>query len=289
METKALTSVITPVYDGDNPQYLKEAIESILSQTYNEIEFVIVMDGVKREHLRKIIYDYKKNHSNIVIGELPENRGIVHALNKAIELAKGKYLVRMDADDISHPRRIEKLVQYLEHHPEISFLGSYEYIIDNNGITVGDYKVPSSWDAMLRLMIWKVPVAHATVAFRSSFFAKVGPYRPIYHDEDTDLWFRAAISGIKGANIPEFLYSTRRCGEWVSRKGGLKNALANFEVRKYYLSNQLFPFYARFTPYLIFLMKISPRWLFKMFYKYLLLISYFKIDKKDKISNMEKK
>lgn len=270
------------VYDGDNPNYLKNAIESILNQTFKNIEFIIILDGVKREDLKKVIYHYKETANNIVIDELPENKGLAYALNRGIKLAKGEYLIRMDADDISCTSRIEELVQYLNHHFEISFVGSYENIIDGDGNIIGEYKVPLFWNDMLKLMIWRVTVAHATVAFRSSFFTKVGPYRQVYHDEDTDIWFRAAISGLRGANIPKFLYSTRRYGEWISRKRGLKNALANFKIRKYYLTNPIFPFYAKFTPYLIFLIKISPKWLFKIFYKYFSLISYkyFKIEKK---------
>ncbi len=267
-EKYILVSVIMPVYDGDNPGYPKKAIESILCQTYKDIEFVIVMDGVKRKDLKKVIYGYQKANENIVVDKLPENLGIVHALNRAIELAKGEYLVRMDADDISHPERVGKLVSFLENNPDVYFVGSFLHEINENNEIIYYHKYPTKWKEMVQFLPWRVPVSHSAVAFRRVFFDIVGKYRDKYYqNEDYDLWFRAAVNKLEGANIPEYLYSFRIDKDFFKRRRGLKLALSEFRVKKDFLQNDRFPWYTKVSPYLAFICRMLPQWMIRFLHR----------------------
>jgi glycosyltransferase involved in cell wall biosynthesis len=263
-----LVSVIMPVYDGDNSEYLKEAIESILNQTYKDIELVIVMDGVKKEDFKKVVYGYKKFNENIVIEELPENKGIVYPLNRCIDLAKGEYLVRMDADDISHPERIERLISFLERNQAIDFVGSFLREINEDSEIISYREYPVTWAAMVKYLPWMVPVAHPTVAFRKVFFHILGKYRDKYfQNEDYDLWFRAALNHLEGANIPEYLYSFRINKNFYARRRGWKLAFSEFRVKRDFLRNDYFPWHTRLSPYLTFICRLFPEWMLSFLYR----------------------
>lgn len=109
MNTKPFVSVVMSVYNGE--LFLKEAIDSILSQTYKKFEFIIIDDGSTDGSLN-IINEYSDERIKILVN--PKNEGLIFSLNKGIELALGTYIVRMDADDISLPQRIEEQVSFSE-------------------------------------------------------------------------------------------------------------------------------------------------------------------------------
>jgi len=114
-----MISVIMPVYNGEH--HLKEAIDSILNQSYSDFEFLIINDG-SSDRSEEIILSYKDDRIKYIINET--NLGIVRTLNKGIDLASSKYIIRMDADDISMPHRFEKQIAFMEGHPEIAASGT---------------------------------------------------------------------------------------------------------------------------------------------------------------------
>ena len=123
LENKSIpkVSVIMSVFMTDN-NYLKEAIDSIIRQTFDEWEFIIVDDGCDLE-TKKLLNSYKDTRIRKVIND--ENVGLTKSLNRAIKLAKGEYIARMDADDVSEPTRLEKSLGYLQEHPNVNILGTY--------------------------------------------------------------------------------------------------------------------------------------------------------------------
>ena len=261
-----LASILMPVYDGDHPVYLRKAIESILSQTYKNLEFLIIQDGVTRQQLLEVIQEYQDKYPIIRVVGLSRRSGIVAALNLGIDCGKGEYFVRMDADDMSLPERIEKQIAYLEARPELQFVSSFQDIINENDEVVGEYVTPITWEQAVKVMPWKVPFGHPSTLFRRSFFARVGKYRDIPRNQDTDLWFRAYLANAKGENIPEHLYQTRRSMEWAKRKGSLKVGLADFRIRRYYVAKGNFPWYACLAPYVYFAVKLIPPSIFDKLY-----------------------
>ncbi len=132
MSENPKVSVIMSVYNGD--KYLREAIESILNQTFTDFEFIIVNDGSTDNSL-EIIESYDDERIKTINNK--KNIGLTKSLNKALKFAKGKYIARQDADDVSLPNRFEKQVEYLDSHPEVALVGTSVYLIDENGKIIG--------------------------------------------------------------------------------------------------------------------------------------------------------
>jgi glycosyltransferase involved in cell wall biosynthesis len=188
-------SVVMPVYNAG--QYLRDAIDSILSQTYKDFEFIIIDDG-STDCSPDILKEFAGQDARIVILTNERNEGIVHALNRGIASAKGKYIVRMDADDISLPGRFIKQVEYMEGHPSTGVCGASLSYINAQGEDSGilRYGQPD------RSLLLKTPLLHPTVIIRSSVLkehnlAYIEKYR---FAEDYFLWLqiarRSAIASI---------------------------------------------------------------------------------------------
>ena len=204
MSKEPMISVIMPVYNAQ--QYLKEAIDSILDQTFSDFEFIIFDDGSTDESL-KIIQSYKDPRIRLISGK--GNRKLVPPLNDAIQMAKGKYLVRMDSDDISLPNRFEEQVAFMEKNPGIDVCGTFFRTI---GGRVNLSKVYPVLDLEIKLaMLFYCPFAHPTVMMRrSTMISKCFSYDERFlYAEDYDLWRRMAASGCTFYNIPEVLLRYR--------------------------------------------------------------------------------
>ena len=117
---KPRVSVLMPVYNGE--RFLKVSIDSILSQTFRDFEFIIADDG-STDGSQKIIEDYKQKDTRIIALRNKHNIGTSRTLNKGLSIAKGKYIVRMDADDWSYPDRIERQCDYMQKHPKVGVSG----------------------------------------------------------------------------------------------------------------------------------------------------------------------
>jgi glycosyltransferase involved in cell wall biosynthesis len=220
------------IYDGDNINYVMEAIDSIINQTYQFIEFIIVLDGVKRNDLNEIIKLYIKKDERIKIRELKRNMGLAFCLNEGIKMAKGEYIIRMDADDISKVNRVEKLVKFMESNPEIDIAGSFIEEFEDNLKDTRLIKYPEKNEDMKKLFFRRNPLAHASVIFRKSFFEKAGLYPLIsIRNEDTLLWLSGFKYGCKFSNIPEALYLVRFYKDNYFRRSGLKKSLSDFVDR----------------------------------------------------------
>src|SRR5688572_768328 len=124
-----LISVLMPVYNAG--PYLKESIESVLAQTYDNFEFLIINDG-STDSSEKEILSY--NDVRIHYVKCETNSGLIATLNQGLALATGKYIVRMDADDICRPQRFEKQVRFMENHPEIGICGCCADVIDRKDV-----------------------------------------------------------------------------------------------------------------------------------------------------------
>jgi len=204
-------TVLMPVYNGE--KYLKEAIGSILNQTFKNFEFLIINDGSTDKSV-KIIESYNDNRIKLIHNS--QNFKIIKTLNRGIGLAKGKYLARMDCDDISLPGRLEKQFHYLENHPEVGVCGTAFKVIDDNGRDVSVVKFPKTSAVIQWLLFFSNPLAHPTVMMNTSLVKKIGGYRPeALHCEDYDLWFRLTESS-KIINLEEVLLCLRKHNKNIS-------------------------------------------------------------------------
>lgn len=198
-----MISVILPVYNGKE-EHLRQAIESILSQTYTDYEFIIINDGSTDENIEKVILSYNDSRIKYV---KQENSGVAQTLNNGLAIAQGKYIARMDADDISLPNRFEKQVQFLETHTEFALCGSWIEVFYKSGKrNITRYlEYPKILDC-LRGGI----VAHPAVMFNRVEFEKYNlRYNPEYKCEDFELWSRAIVY-LNFYNIQEPLLLYRR-------------------------------------------------------------------------------
>ena len=121
-------------------KWLREAIESILNQTFRDFEFIIVLDDPNNKKAEGIIREYMKKDDRIVFLKNEKNGGMAYSLNRGIEVAKGKYIARMDADDISLPERLEKQYNYLEKNKDVDLLFTWAYYIDEKGDIIEEFK-----------------------------------------------------------------------------------------------------------------------------------------------------
>jgi len=208
MSKPPMISVCMPVYNAE--PYIAEATNSILAQTYEDFEFIIVNDGSKDRSL-EILAKIARKDSRIRLISRP-NTGYAKALNEAMDAATGKYFARMDADDISLPTRFEKQVAYLESHPECVVVGSRILTIDPFGSPLyePDHKLTHEEieAQLLNGVGWSI--VHPVAMARRDLVEKLGRYRTeLEPSEDLDLFLRLAEHG-RIANLPDVLLHYRQ-------------------------------------------------------------------------------
>lgn len=203
-------SVVMSVYNAE--KYLKEAIESILSQTFIEFEFIIINDGSTDTSLN-IINSYQDNRI-ILINQI--NHGLSKSLNKGIEIAKSDLIARMDADDISLPERLKKQYDYMLKNPDCVVVGTNATLIDQHGNYLYKSKLELT-DKQIKLELPESPFFHSSTIFRKMHFfgAKKYPDNIFHYFDDKILWNKLARFG-KFANLEEGLIKYRLVPESIS-------------------------------------------------------------------------
>lgn len=204
-------TVLMPVYNGEN--YLCEAIESILTQTFDDFEFLIINDG-STDRSAEIIESYPDSRIRLVHNE--SNLKLIATLNKGLELARGKYIARMDCDDISLSGRLSRQVAFLNDHPEVGVCGTW---IKTLGEVEEDViKYPLGDEEIRSQLIFESPFAHPSVMMRRDMVSEAGirySHESI-HAEDYDFWVR--LSKIcRFANIGEVLLLYRMHSDCVGK------------------------------------------------------------------------
>jgi len=182
-----LVSVLMPAYNSE--KYIAEAIESILNQTYKNIELIIV-DDASLDSTWHIISEFKRKDSRIVAVRNETNLYIAENRNKAISLANGKYIAWQDSDDVSYSHRIEKQVEFMEANPEVGICGGFLDFYFNNEIV--EHRKYFYSDKKLRKTVFRQsPVAQPTAIIRKECIDKVGMFNAEYPPaEDLDMSFR---------------------------------------------------------------------------------------------------
>ena len=204
--TQSVISVVMPVFNGE--RFLREAIDSILTQTYMDFEFIIIDDG-STDCSPSIIASYAYQDSRIKPFR-QENRGIVDSLNRGCHLARGKYIARMDADDVCAPTRLERQLVFLEGHTEVGIVGCGLYDnIDTVGAVLYTSCLPEDNDEIQRTLVEQWCLLHPSIMFRRSLFSLVGGYRKEFEGaEDHDFILRI-LEHSAAYNIPERLIRYR--------------------------------------------------------------------------------
>ncbi len=230
MAGETLISVIMSVYNGE--KYLREAIESILNQTYKNFEFIII-DDYSSDASVSIISLY--NDPRIVLIQNKENLGLTKSLNIALGQAKGEFIARMDADDIALPDRLKIQLDYLEQNKDIVLIGSGTIIIDENGKEIGIKKSITDSRLLHFHMVFKNQIFHPTVLFRRKEIVGILGYDESFKfAQDYDLWSRLIDKGYNLANVGMPLLKYRLHNSSITQGKTKENsfALASSIIRR---------------------------------------------------------
>jgi glycosyltransferase involved in cell wall biosynthesis len=200
-------SIVMPVYNGGG--YLHESIGSILAQTFDDWEFIIINDG-STDNSEEIVSAYQKTDSRIKVIKHSGNQGLVASLNDGLRLASGTFIARQDADDWSSKDRIEKMVSWLEDNPDIGLLGSNGYYVGPDGTITRASEFPSDHGEICsEILNRETPFFHGSWMFRRECLEKVGLYNGVlFSGEDKDYWLRVSEQ-YQTSNYPENLYFYR--------------------------------------------------------------------------------
>lgn len=215
-----LVSVIIPCYNSE--KYIEKCIESVINQSYSNIEIILIDDG-SQDNTYEIISKVTDHRLRIVRNE--NNLGIVDCLNKGIELSQGKYIARLDADDYMMRNRIELQVDFLEKNKEFVMVGSNHILIDEKGNILKYSSYPESSKEIYIMKYFMNPMSHPTVLFRKSIF-KEFRYTCEYADcEDYKLWFEISKKH-QIANIPQYTTCHRLHPYSISAKSSMQQEIA---------------------------------------------------------------
>lgn len=199
--------MLLPVWNGE--AFLEQAIESILGQTFTSFELIAIDDG-SSDRSADIAEAFASGDARVRALRRP-HEGLSAALNAGIAAARGEYVARMDADDVSVPGRLGKQVAYLDAHPECVAVGGWIEVIDEAGRHVGRKTYVTTHDEISAALLRGIsPIAHPTIVARRDALRAVGGYDArCYPSEDLDLWFRLGERG-ELANLAETLLRHRR-------------------------------------------------------------------------------
>lgn len=202
-------SVVMGVHRAD--PFIGAAVDSILHQTFVDFEFLIVVDAGSPE-IRDYISERYPDDARIRLLEAPSLGGLALALNMGIAHARGEYIARMDADDISHPDRLQEQVSYLDANSAVAVVGCRVQLIDSNSETV-NRKFPfyESDRQIRRVLPFKNPMAHPALLLRRSAIYAVRGYMYAHAGEDHEMLLRMARDpGCKLHNLDKLLFCYRR-------------------------------------------------------------------------------
>lgn len=228
---QTIISVVMSVYNGE--LFLKDAIESILNQSYQNFEFIIINDGSSDSSL-SIIKSY--NDSRIKLVENERNMGLIYSLNKAFSIASGKYIARMDSDDIAHSDRLKLQIEFLENNPSVGLVGSdYISFSDKHSKLIRE---PKSHGVIKTFLLFSATMCHPTVMLRKQILDDTrSRYNPEFkHVEDYELWTKLILH-TQFANLPTPLLKYRDHQSQVSHKHKVIQTENGDIVRENYLKS----------------------------------------------------
>lgn len=214
-----LVSVLMPIFNGG--KYLREAVESILDQTFTDFEFLVLDDGSTDDSLA-LLRQYAARDSRVRV-ITRENRGLTFSLNELLSYARGEFVARMDADDVALPERFARQAAFLGEHPRVVCVGGAYQMIDNASRFLTTLTPPQT-DAEIQYLHLSghTAINHPTAMMRLAVVNRVGGYDSEYDlVEDLDLWLRLGEVG-ELANLADVLLKYRLHDKSISEKAGQK-------------------------------------------------------------------
>lgn len=227
-----LVSVIMSVYN-EKEHYLVEAIESVLGQTYQKFEFLIVLDNPQNQELREVLDKYQTADTRIKLIVNEKNIGLTQSLNKALWLVSGEYISRMDADDVMVKGCLRKEVEIME-DKHLDLVAASKFNMSESGHFIKEYKNAISPEQMKYLLPYDNSINHPTVLVRTEKLMREGGYREIPSCEDYDLWIRMLCHGCRMEIIPDVFLHRRMREEGVCESNPYQLYISKKFVRYLY-------------------------------------------------------
>ena len=231
----SIISVILPVYNAEKT--VREAIQSIIDQTYEKWELIVINDG-STDGTELTILSFKDNRIKYFVNE--GNRGLIYSLNRGLKLASSKYIARMDADDICYPERFEKQVEFMESHPDIIVSGTQIAYFGTKDTNYKKLKFPLDDKSLKEMLAISTCFAHPSVIIRKSMLESSAVTYDVNfkNAEDYSFWVDLIPYG-KFANLSETLLHYRVSDTQISQSGNARTLKSVIECRKKYLRRLL--------------------------------------------------
>lgn len=221
-----MISVVMSTYK-ERTEYVQQAIQSILNQTFRDFELIVVLDNPEGHEIAKIVSEYQAEDHRVVVLRNDKNLGLANSLNKALMHSKGKFVARMDADDVSHPERLKKQLQYLEEN-RLDFVGALVRRMDESGrVLENNSTCHYSSSVVMRSLRVNDCVPHPTWFLKKEVYDLLGGYREMPRSEDYDFLLRAVKHGVQIGLCDECLVDYRINNTGISQTGLLEQFLSS--------------------------------------------------------------
>ncbi|MBO5016689.1 MAG: glycosyltransferase [Bacteroidaceae bacterium] len=219
-------SVLLSVYHRENPEFLRQCLESIENQTRLPDEIIMVKDGPLTDELESVLDEFEKKLPTLIIIPLSRNSGLGIALNEGLKHCSHELVARMDTDDICKPDRFEKQVAVFEEHPDYDLVSSWiEEFVDTTDNIRTVRTLPEMPEQIREYGKRRCPVNHPVTMFKKSSVMQAGGYQHFPLLEDYYLWARMLVSGARFYNIQESLLYFRSSDDLFKRRGGWRYAV----------------------------------------------------------------
>lgn len=229
-------SVLMSVYHKEKPEFLKQAVSSVMNQTIIPDDFVLVCDGPLTDELNSTISLLQEQYSCLNVIRLKENKGLGEALSIGITHTKNEIVMRMDSDDICLPHRAETQLPYLEKYDLVG--GAISEFEDDPNNIIGYRYVPENYNKIIKFAKKRNPFNHPTTMYKKELILKAGNYKTLLYLEDYYLWIRVLMTSDKVYNIQKILVNMRSGREMRARRSN-KTARKSIKfLRKYMFENK---------------------------------------------------
>ncbi len=227
-------SVLIATYEGDDPDDLARAIQSVIDQTVRPDEVVIVEDGPLTPKLEAALDELVAEYPNLLRRtSLSRNQGLGAALNHGVEACSHEWIARMDSDDVAVTDRFERQLEYINEHPETDIVGGYIGEFAEKPDNVDRVReVPLTHEEIEKKGRFRCPLNHPSVMFRRQAVIDAGNYREYRSMQDYELWMRMISQGYTLGNVPEVLVKCHAGEALYTRRGGVEYARIEFVIQR---------------------------------------------------------
>ncbi len=227
-------SVLMSLYSKESPEYLRQSLDSVFSQTRRADEVILVEDGPLTFELDSIVKEYENKYPELKVIALDKNHGLGKALNEGLKHCSFDLVARMDTDDIAREDRFERQLQIFNIYPQVEIVSSWiEEFDSDTGVILSQRKLPEYPFEIYEFGKKRCPINHPAVMFRKNSVLFAGGYIPFPLFEDYYLWVRLLLNGANFYNVQESLLRFRTSKDMYKRRGGFKHALDEIRFQKH--------------------------------------------------------